>query len=344
MLNDNIKTKKPLRFKQDGNFRIMLFSDLHGIPNYDPRIKRSITAMVKAEKPDLVFFNGDNMYGLETHEQVRTYLTDITEYLETNNIPWAHVYGNHDSEAGLSRQEQQKIYESFPNCLSKYGPSDIGGVGNYVLPIMSSSSDNIAFNVWALDSGEYIGNFEDKFGISATNGYKTVLPQHFYNGTYYDLIRFEQIMWYYNSSKQLEEYNKAKIPALMFFHIALPEMKLIHMTPTQTNMTGDENEQVCCAETNSGLFAAVLQRGDVKGIYFGHDHNNNYEGTYAGIKLGFDGAMGFNSYGMDGETETKRSSCRGCRVFDITESDPVNYKSFFIRVNDYIDVEDINSR
>lgn len=343
MLKENLKIKRPLQFRPNGQFRIMLFSDLHGVPNYDPRVKRAITAMVKAEKPDLVFFNGDNMYGLETHEQVKAYLTDITEYLEANSIPWAHVYGNHDSEAGLSRQEQQKIYESFPHCLSKYGPKDIGGVGNYMLPIMSSDNMKIAFNIWALDSGEYIGNFEDTFDINATKGYKTVLPKHFYNGTYYDLIRFEQIMWYYNSSKELEEYNKAKIPALMFFHIALPEMKLVHMNPAETDMAGDENEPVCCAETNSGLFAAALQRGDVKGIYFGHDHNNNYEGTYAGIKLGFDGALGFNSYGMDGDTETHRSFCRGCRVFDIPENNPSDYKSLFIRVSDYIDVEDMTN-
>ncbi|MDD2269558.1 MAG: metallophosphoesterase family protein [Eubacteriales bacterium] len=342
MLKENLYTKKPLTFNSDGKFRIMLFSDLHGVPNHDPRLKRGITAMVEAEKPDLVFFNGDQMYGLETHEQVQNYLEDVTEVLEKNNIPWAHVYGNHDSEAGLSRDEQQKIYESFPNCLSKRGPDDIGGVGNFSLPIMSSDKCKIAFCIWGLDSREYIGAFDDEFSIKATNGYKTVLPKPFYNGTYYDLIRFEQVMWYYNSSKELEKHNGAKIPALMFFHIALPEHKLIHLNPVETAMTGDFNEQVCCAETNSGMFTAVLQRGDVKGIYVGHDHNNNYEGTYAGVRLGFDGAMGFNSYGMDGETETERSSCRGCRIFEINESDCANYKTRFIKVNDYINVEDLS--
>ncbi|OGO91043.1 MAG: hypothetical protein A2Y17_11840 [Clostridiales bacterium GWF2_38_85] len=341
MLSENLYLKRPLVFRADGSFKIMLFSDLHGVPNHDPRLKRGITEMVKAQKPDLVFLNGDQMYGLETVEQVKNYLTDITEVLEKNQIPWAHVYGNHDSEAGLCKEEQQKIYESFDYCISKRGPVDIHGVGNFVLPIKSSKDGTIKFNIWGIDSLQYINAYDEEFNVSATNGYRSVLPKHFSNGTYYDTIRFDQIMWYYNSSKEFEVYNKAKIPALMFFHIAIPEHMLIYMNPVETAMNGAFNENVCCPELNSGLFSAAVQRGDVRGIYVGHDHNNTYDGIYCGVHLGFDSAMGFNSYGMSGETQTEQSSCRGCRVFELNEQNPADYKTYMLRVVDFIDVERI---
>ena len=32
---------------------------------------------------------------------------------EKRNIPWAHVFGNHDNNIGMNNEEQQPAYERF---------------------------------------------------------------------------------------------------------------------------------------------------------------------------------------------------------------------------------------
>ncbi len=48
---------------------------------------------------------------------------------------------------------------------------------------------------------------------------------------------------------------------------------------------------------NSGEFAAMTEKGDVKGIYFGHDHINSFNGKVDGIDLGYTQGAGFHVYG-----------------------------------------------
>ena len=48
---------------------------------------------------------------------------------------------------------------------------------------------------------------------------------------------------------------------------------------------------------NSGEFAAMTEKGDVKGIYFGHDHLNSFNGEVNGVDLGYTQGAGFHVYG-----------------------------------------------
>ncbi|MBO7524749.1 MAG: metallophosphoesterase, partial [Verrucomicrobia bacterium] len=157
-----IQTKKTLRFHEDGTFKMLFFSDIHGGGDHLPELViTNIQTLVARENPDFVFFDGDNHWGHNiTEESLRSCLKDMVGYIESRNIPWAHVYGNHDSEHkdSISRPEQQKVYESFEWCVSKAGDENVSGVGNYILPVLEHNSDKIAFNIWALDSGDYISN------------------------------------------------------------------------------------------------------------------------------------------------------------------------------------------
>ena len=40
-------------------------------------------------------------------------------------------------------------------------------------------------------------------------------------------------------------------------------------------------------QENSGEFDAFCEKGDVKGLYFGHDHNNAFHGDIRGIDVGY---------------------------------------------------------
>ena len=126
--------KHILRFGQDENFRVLLFTDVQACPPAPcERTVKDMNAIIDKENPDLILFCGDNASECRTSEQLRNYLKVLTAHIEEKRIPWAHVYGNHDDECyrladgsllrHLHRSEQQKVYEEFLYCVSKAGIS-----------------------------------------------------------------------------------------------------------------------------------------------------------------------------------------------------------------------------
>ena len=97
-------------------------------------------------------------------------------------------------------------------------------------------------------------------------------------------------------------------------------------------VVGELNEPVSPGPFNSGLFAAMQERGDVKGVFVGHDHINDFQGDYFGIRLGYAANTGFGTYGLDGDEENRM---RGARVFVLTERDPANFESYMVWARDY---------
>lgn len=317
--------KKQLRFNADGKFRILMISDFHagsrrkgfedGNP-YSPKVKEAVEALVAETNPDFVMVGGDQCIG-KSEEYLYHSFCDIMHPVLSRKIPWAHVYGNHDRESEMTTAEQQTVYEKIPHCFSQRGPEDIFGVCNYVIPILSSSSDKIAYNLFSLDSNREISDYIEQFGIREEDN-NILLPFAFGSRSVQAMPFFEQVMWYYNTSREMEKQNGAKIPALMFMHNPILEFNLIFRNPEECNMYGEKREAVCCSELNSGLFTACLERGDVKGIFCGHEHMNAYHGTYCGIVLGYDSCVGYDMSAHD--------DVRGGRVIDIFEDGTLQTK------------------
>lgn len=324
---DLLYCRIPLRIGADGKFRVLVFSDAHAGVGFSRQVAPAIRALLAADRPDLVLFNGDTAgpgrIHVEDAEQLRAVLTELTAPVEELGIPWAHTFGNHDDNFGLKNEDAEKVYESFPYCVSKAGDPDVSGVANYVLPVLGRDGKP-AFALWGLDShGDLRSNF-DRWGIAAETPY--VLPVHFAEGTEYDTVRFDQAMWYYNASKEIEARCGRKLPGLMCMHIPLPEMWLVANNPTETGFKGNVREEIACSEMNSGLFMACLERGDVRAIVFGHDHVNDFTGEYCGITLAYDGAIEYDAYQDD--------DLRGGRMFVLDENDPRRFATYMVRVRD----------
>jgi len=60
---------------------------------------------------------------------------------------------------------------------------------------------------------------------------------------------------------------------------------------------GTRVEHVSCQAVDTGLFAAMKLVGNIKGIYVGHDHDNDFWGDYNGIKLHYGRKTGYGGYG-----------------------------------------------
>ena len=327
-----IKNKLPLNFR-DGKFRILSISDLHGIVDYDKRLTRDLGALLDGVKPDLLLILGDvaDHDALESEKNLRGYISDLNAVMAERNIPWAHTFGNHDCEAHRSFS-QMKVYEEMSHCISKRGPDGMRGVTNYVLPVRSEDDSEILFNVWMLDSHDSLGDLMRRFELGDTSSKwdnQCVYPSCLHDWAQgYDTLDFDQVMWYYNGSRKFEQDAGHKIPGLLGLHIPLPEYRIIYKNTAECYYEGTRREAVGNSPVNSGLFNAMLCRGDVKTVVAGHDHINDCTGLFMGIRLTYDAGLSYDCYCHD--------DMRGGRVFDLNAEDPAAIKTYMVRAADHV--------
>ncbi len=287
---------RPLAFRPDGTFTIVQATDLH-LENMEPADHKTLQLLgevLDAEKPDLVAFTGDFVSGYAAKQPLET-ATAVVTVAEQRGLPWAAVFGNHDDESTATRAQLMDHLMTFPHNRSEPGPAGIGGVGNYVLRIGSARGGALAAALYFLDSGGY--------APKPVEGYAWIQPG--------------QITWYLDQARALEaEYRKAggtaaRIPALGFYHIPIPEyLEAWSTVPCR----GVRYEEVCAPKLNSGFFAAMVQAGDVLGTFVGHDHINDYDAGFHGIRLCYGRGGGFNAYGKDG-------FLHGARVIQLKEGE-----------------------
>jgi DNA repair exonuclease SbcCD nuclease subunit len=191
-----------LHFSPTGHFKIMQIADLHFSvgrgqcrdTNLDPCSRSDnltlslVGKALDAEKPDLVVFTGDQLNGQKTSWDARSILAKFAKSVTDRGIPWAVVFGNHDDEDGGGRAEQVKMMQTLPYSLVERGPSDVHGVGNYVLKVRSADNSKAQLlTLYFLDSGAYAKGYFDWFGGHSSD---------------YDYIRSSQTDWFLQESSE----------------------------------------------------------------------------------------------------------------------------------------------
>lgn len=321
--------KQPLRFNQNGKFKILVATDIHENEENDAKSADALALLTNALeelKPDLVVFNGDNVTASSPEAQKAT-IRKIVAPVAAKNIPLAVVFGNHDAEyCSLSREEQVRVYQEYENCRMVTGPADISGCGNYNLLIQNSAGTRDVFNLWFIDSGDY----------AQEGGYA--------------YVQDDQIEWYEQTSNALKAQNGgAVIPSILFQHITVPESydllepvllpgkgrvkghdiysnRFWKLKDSDTT-TGTLREGPCPPNINNGQFASWVKQGDVLGAVFGHDHINDFTGLVDGIRLVHTRAVGFKTY-TDGVSQ-------GVRLITLDEN---NLNDFTTEMHDFTDL------
>lgn len=288
MLNGNAQ-QPSLKFNKDGKFKIVQFTDVHYIYN-NPKSAISIeriNEVLDAEKPDLVLFTGDIIYGQPAEEGMRT----VLDLASKRKIPFGVTFGNHDNEQGLSRAQLLDIIKSIPYNLTD-SVEGVSGASNYILPIKSSDGNKDATVLYCMDSHSYSQ-------IKGVGGY--------------DYIKFDQIQWYReNSAKYTKQNGGIPVPSLAFFHIALPEYNQAASDETAI-LIGTRKEKACAPQLNTGLFASMKEMGDIQGVFVGHDHDDDYAVYWKGILLAYGRYTG-------GDT-VYNNLTNGARVIEMTEGE-----------------------
>ncbi len=323
-----ISNKPKLRFNEHGRFKILAMSDIQESSDFNPETLKNIESMLDTQTPDLVLLIGDNCNGpkITCEEELKKFVSLVAKPFEERRLPWAQAWGNHDHDVKLDKCEHQALYMEYPYNVSDTVP-EISGYSNFLLPILAHDSDETVFNVWCLDSGpnsaeHYAAGIDETLLGSALSLEKRVNPHQGRWG----LICFDQLMWYYNTSRKIEKESGKKIPGLLATHVPPYEISAITDNPEQCGTEGDYPEHMNLGTFNSGLFAAIIQRGDIKTICSGHSHNDTECGKYCGITLCNDGSIGMSCYG--------KKQYKGARVFELLENDPWNVKTYFVRSMD----------
>ena len=280
---------KELHFNPEGKFKIVQFTDIHWKhrSRYCEKVLQLMASVLDAERPDVVVLTGDIVISKPT----RTGWQDVIRPLIERKIPWAVTLGNHDNEHDLNRAEIISLLEKQPYSLVQSGPANVDGEGNYILMVKDAQNKKNAAALYCLDSLAY--------------AHRPLIK----NGKY-AWIEPSQIEWYRRSSRQITIANgDTPLPSLAFFHIPLPEFKTVWENKLPVPI-GRKGEMISSPRKNTGFFSAMTERGDVMGVFVGHDHNNDFAGSLKGICLAYGRVTGFGNYG---------NLPRGARVIELTE-------------------------
>jgi len=255
----------------------------------------TVDALVEKTKPDLITLSGDLAWG--THYESYTKLRD---YLDTFDIPWAPVIGNHDQEAAPEEiVKAMDILCESPNCLLEKGDPALG-YGNYAVGI--EEEGRLIHALIFMDSH----NVKERIGDDGKPylAWAELWPNQF--------------DWYRETVASLCE--KETVESTLILHIPFytyqdalgaamaKGVDFASLTPEMSGMGapcwnegykdsfGLMYEGICSYPEDNGFFEVLLEMGSTKNVICGHDHVNTASVNYRGIRLTYGVHTGCGCY------------------------------------------------
>ncbi len=307
-------------FVTDGDFKIMQITDVHlggGCLSRteDKKAINAVAAMIAYEKPDLVISTGDMAAtypnsGCLNNKYAHSYFARL---METLGVYWTVNFGNHDSEIYnfYDRAEVARMYSRDANGykygLFSAGPEDVSGYGNHAIAVKNSAG-LVTQLLIMMDTHAYTD--DDPLGLAWD----------------YDFVKEDQIQWYRDVVNTYSTYNQGElslmpeadkpanaadfetVKSLLFIHIPLTEVHDAYWeyvnngrqnTQNVTYIRGNDGESgqmVYGSKTDTELFEVMVELGSTKGMFYGHDHLNNFVLDYKGIKLCYGYSIDYFAY------------------------------------------------
>lgn len=324
-----------IAFNADGKLRILQIADLQDDEELGRAEQKLLRAAVEKTKPDLIVMTGDNIAGYDcpTKEDAEAGIRAFMDILDEYGIPVAAVFGNHDDDrTPMTKEEEMDIYTSYPCFIGSKGVvasrtvegGTMHNVGTYNIPVYAAAdSDQVVYNIWCFDSGTY--NPDPGYG-----GYGYVLP--------------EQIDWYVRTSEALQAANGGQlVPSIAFQHIAPPQIyaalkevprkgigaveqkgKYYVLPDGVDRMKNWLSEAPCPPDPDFAdgyrQLDTMIERGDVRAIFYGHDHVNHYIVPYKGVDLVSSAGCTYQAY---------NDIHRGFRVITLDKADLQTYETTY---------------
>ena len=322
----------PLRFDENGEFRILHLCDFQDDYPIEKETVTYTNYVIDKYQPHIVVLGGDNC--VASKETKEAAIKEICDIFVAKKTYFTLVFGNHDDEQGVDKDTLLKYYQKFGGkyCLAYDDDTSLHGAAIHNLTVRASDSNEIKFNLWMFDTNTYVYDENDP---SKRLGY--------------DNVREDQIEWYKEKSAQLEKETGRKVNSIAFQHMVPPEVydamfptfpfDLSPVTETYNNgkhypvifpntstFKGHIYEPPSPGVYNHGHYSAMVERGDVLGVFVGHDHENSYETEHKGIKIINTPGITYNAYSSE--------FIKGGRLITVNEEDTTEFTSEVLAVND----------
>ena len=261
---------------------------------------------------DLVVLSGDQLTGLNILDNATKYWDQITSAISAHKVPHTAILGNHDAEPysahggsnqsapGAHTNRTQLIEHDMKDELSytQLGPENLRpAVSVYVTDVFANESATIpALQILHLDSG---------------------------GGGMMEEVYPAQIEWLNNTLKERRERYGGTVQTLVFVHIPVEEFQT---ASSSSKCFGDHDDGITPTIKNNGLFQALRAQEEVRAVFVGHDHCNDFCCSYEDMELCFGRHSGFGGYQCDGYVQ-------GWRVVEVS-SESSSSSSF--QVNTYV--------
>lgn len=305
------------------SFKILQLTDIHF--SYSTNIKHEgefLTHSVKYADPDLIVITGDSLLNAS-----KGVVDSLFSIFDSWKIPFYFLFGNHELQGFYSESWlMNKIYASEYCWNSSMGSTSKSGHTDSVLNLQKDGKT--IFQVYSLDTH------------SSTN----------INGVYYyDNLKQDQIDWYESEAKKAKDNNGGvNVPSLGFMHIPLWEIVDAYIE-NKGGIIGEIHEKAtykkvpaltkklgsplpfCPAGEYAPFFPKAEEYG-MKGIFFGHDHSNDWVGEYHNIALG---------YGVKADRElyysvsSEGKDMIGGALYTVKEDASYSIKHFYLDYHDY---------
>ena len=311
----NIKENRNIKILQLTDFQPVDFSQqryedrLHGIKAapFGEKMRQKIVyqyvdKLVNENKPDLILITGDYVYG--EFDDSGENLISLSNHMNSFNIPWAPIFGNHDNESKKGVAWQCEQLENYSHCFFKRG--NVTGNGNYTIGVFQNNK--LVKAIFMVDSN----------GCANGKTYSYLKDYPSYNldekietraGIFED-----QINWIDIKSKEIDkEYGTNK--KIICAHV--PPSILVQISfedgyQSNAEYTNDEHYTLGVDKvakngdfgTKGEIFATfpsqklwpVLKKNNFTHFFTGHDHNNNISILCDGIRVTFGVKTGTGDY------------------------------------------------
>lgn len=260
--------------------------------NFDIQCGNHIRSLVTQIQPDLIFITGDLVYG-SFDDQGSTFQW-FCRLMDSFQIPWAPVFGNHDNESLMGVDWQCAQLEQCEYCLFQRG--NVSGNGNYSVGI--AVEDQLIRVIHMLDSNGCSGGIDS--AIVKTKG---MLP--------------DQLALVKDNTARIRKAQGREVPGFMAFHIPVDcfveaetekgyrtEEKPLYIlgvdVPARDGDFGFKLRNYAYAKTGED-FIGFLQEQNIQGVFVGHIHTVSTCITYREIRWVFGLKTGQYDYHVPGQ-------------------------------------------
>lgn len=247
----------------------------------EDRCFKYMRQIIERADPDLILLTGDIVYG--EFDDNGSCLTEFVSFMESFEIPWAPIFGNHENESKMGVDWQCEQFVNAEHCLFKQ--RTLTGNGNYSVGLKQGNKLLRVFYMLDSNGCSFASDASYECGhLQLSSGFSR-----------------DQIDWYTDSITRLKQ-EEPDVKISFAYHIptksfidAVTEKygyDSLEFSPINLDEVGEEGDFGYIGSAFNGwdggrtIWEGMKALG-VDSVFVGHEHTISASVTYEGVRLQF---------------------------------------------------------